>query len=191
MKFHTLATWLVGAALITAGTVAHADRLDDIKKAGVLRVATFDSNPPFGYVDGKSNHIVGLDVDYVATDWGTVGARRASKEPPEKGGWNIFHTWHAGVDCVNPGAQPAYYTTGDKAWFGWPKSDEVQARIDAWFAASSEGEEKAAVRELNKAEMDFATFLPTGFFRGYQAWRKTLSGVVQAPFPVVWGVKKA
>ncbi len=134
---------------------------------------------------------IGLDVDYVATDWGTVGARRASKEPPEKGGWNIFHTWHAGVDCVNPGAQPAYYTTGDKAWFGWPKSDEVQARIDAWFAASSEGEEKAAVRELNKAEMDFATFLPTGFFRGYQAWRKTLSGVVQAPFPVVWGVKKA
>lgn len=64
MKFHTLASWLVGAALAAAGTAAHADRLDDIKKAGVLRVATFDSNPPFGYVDGKTNHIVGLDVDY-------------------------------------------------------------------------------------------------------------------------------
>jgi polar amino acid transport system substrate-binding protein len=33
-------------------------------KAGVLRVATFDSNPPFGFVDAKSHHIVGLDVDY-------------------------------------------------------------------------------------------------------------------------------
>lgn len=64
MKIHTLAAWLVGVALVTAGTAAHADRLDDIRKAGVLRVATFDSNPPFGYVDAKSNHIVGLDVDY-------------------------------------------------------------------------------------------------------------------------------
>ncbi len=133
---------------------------------------------------------IGLKVDYVATDWGTVGSRRASKEPPDKGGWNIFHTWHAGVDCVNPGSQPAYYTTGDKAWFGWPKSDAVQGKLDAWFAAPDLEAEKAAMRELNKAECDFATFLPTGFFKGYQAWRSTLAGVVQAPFPVVWGVKK-
>ncbi|MBN9564023.1 MAG: ABC transporter substrate-binding protein [Alphaproteobacteria bacterium] len=134
---------------------------------------------------------IGLNVDYVATDWGTVGARRASKEPVAKGGWNVFHTWHAGVDCVNPGAQPAYYTTGERAWFGWPKSDEVQGRIDAWFAATDQAGEKSAVRELNKAEMDFATFLPTGFFKGYQAWRKGVSGIVRAPFPVVWGVTKA
>jgi ABC-type amino acid transport substrate-binding protein len=44
--------------------VALADRLDDIQKAGVLRVAAFDSNPPFGYVDARSKQIVGLDVDY-------------------------------------------------------------------------------------------------------------------------------
>ncbi len=134
---------------------------------------------------------IGLKVDYVATDWGTVGSRRASKEPVDKGGWNIFHTWHAGVDCVNPGVQAAFYTTGDRAWFGWPKSDEVQARIDAWFDAADPAGETAAARDFNKAEMDFATFLPTGFFKGYQAWRKNVSGIVRAPFPVVWGVKKA
>jgi peptide/nickel transport system substrate-binding protein len=134
---------------------------------------------------------IGLNVDYVATDWGTVGARRASKEPIDKGGWNVFHTWHAGVDCVNPGAQPAYYTTGDRAWFGWPKSDEVQSKIDAWFAATNLDAEKAAVREINKASMDFVTFVPTGFFKGYQAWRKNVTGVVKAPFPVVWDVSKA
>ncbi|AOK29829.1 amino acid ABC transporter substrate-binding protein [Burkholderia singularis] len=64
MKLKTLATWLVGCSLIAAHAAAHADRLDDIKKAGVLRVATFDSNPPFGFVDPKTNQIVGLDVDY-------------------------------------------------------------------------------------------------------------------------------
>lgn len=63
MKFKTLATWLVALTAMISG-VAHADRLDDIKKAGVLRVATFDSNPPFGFVDPATNQIVGLDVDY-------------------------------------------------------------------------------------------------------------------------------
>ncbi len=40
-----------------------ADKLDDIKKAGVLRVAAFDSNPPFGFVDEKSRQLAGFDVD--------------------------------------------------------------------------------------------------------------------------------
>lgn len=52
------------AGLALASTLSWADRLDDIKKAGVVRVAAFDANPPFGFVDGKSRKIVGLDVDY-------------------------------------------------------------------------------------------------------------------------------
>ncbi|WP_321814091.1 MULTISPECIES: ABC transporter substrate-binding protein [unclassified Paraburkholderia] len=55
---------LLTALLAVASNAAHADRLDDIKKAGVLRVAAFDSNPPFGFVDASDNRIVGLDVDY-------------------------------------------------------------------------------------------------------------------------------
>lgn len=51
------------AALLASGSV-WADRLQDIQKAGVLRVAAFDGNPPFGFVDPKTRQIVGLDVDY-------------------------------------------------------------------------------------------------------------------------------
>ena len=53
-----------GALAVSAGlTSARADQQDDIRKAGVLRVATFDSNPPFGSIDPKSYKIVGYDVD--------------------------------------------------------------------------------------------------------------------------------
>lgn len=57
---------LVAASFALAGlsSVAQADRLEDIKSSGVLRVAAFDSNPPFGFVDEKSRQITGLDVDY-------------------------------------------------------------------------------------------------------------------------------
>ena len=54
---------LIGTLALGA-SAAWADRLDDVKKAGVLRVAAFDANPPFGFVDSKTRKIVGLDVDY-------------------------------------------------------------------------------------------------------------------------------
>ncbi len=134
---------------------------------------------------------IGMNVQYQALDWGTVGQRRASKEPPDKGGWHIFHTWHAGADCVNPAPYIALDCSGPTAWFGWPQSDLVQEKISAWYAAPDLPAEKKAIEDLNKAAMDFVVYLPTGFFKAYQAWRTSLTGVVKAPFPVFWDVTKA
>ncbi|MCG5075176.1 ABC transporter substrate-binding protein [Paraburkholderia tagetis] len=66
---------LLTALLAGASNSAHADRLDDIKRAGVLRVAAFDSNPPFGFVDSKDNQIVGLDVDYARAVAKSLGVK--------------------------------------------------------------------------------------------------------------------
>lgn len=54
MKKLRLATLL---ALSLLSGLAQADRLDDIKKNGVLRVAAFDSNPPFGFIDPQTRQI--------------------------------------------------------------------------------------------------------------------------------------
>ncbi len=134
---------------------------------------------------------LGFSVDTVATDGGTVAARRARKDPPGQGGWNIFHTWHAGADCVNPAPYAALDAGGDKAWVGWPNSPEVQARIADWYAAADLAAERKAMAALNRASFDHVTYAPTGFFQTYQAWRTSLSGVARAPFPVFWGVQKS
>ncbi|MXP61942.1 ABC transporter substrate-binding protein [Roseomonas sp. M0104] len=134
---------------------------------------------------------LGMNLDFVATDWGTVGARRASKEPPGKGGWHIFHTWHAGADCINPASYTAIRANGDQAWFGWPKNEEIEAARDEWFAAPDLPGEKAAVSKMNKLAMDYGMWLPTGFFLSYQAWRSNITGIVKAPIPFVWNVAKA
>lgn len=63
-KYHMKFQSIILATLLFATGVAHADKLDDIRKAGVLKVAAFDGNPPFGYVDEKTRKIVGFDVDY-------------------------------------------------------------------------------------------------------------------------------
>jgi peptide/nickel transport system substrate-binding protein len=133
---------------------------------------------------------IGMNVDYVATDWGTVGTRRAKKDAPDKGGWHIFHTWHAGADCINPLPYTALRTNAEKAWFGWPNSPRIEGLIADWYAATDEASGAAEIARINAASMEFVTYLPTGFFLSYQAWRKNVSGVVKAPFPVFWGVQK-
>lgn len=63
MKLNPIPFVLAAVLLSTAATPVFADRLDDIRKAGVIRVAAFDSNPPFGFLDAKTRQISGLDVD--------------------------------------------------------------------------------------------------------------------------------
>src|SRR5512145_710470 len=48
----------------------------------------------------------GFKVDLQAMDWNTVVSRRAKKEPPAQGGWNIFCTAWVAPDIWNPLANP-------------------------------------------------------------------------------------
>lgn len=134
---------------------------------------------------------IGMNVDFVATDWGTTIARRAQKTPPGQGGWNMFHTWHAGADCTNPAPYTAIRGSGEKAWFGWPDVPAIETEVTNWFEATSLDQEKAAISRLNKAALDNAIFAPTGFFLVNQAWRKNVSGIVKGPLPFHWGVTKS
>ena len=60
-------------ALATVMSLAHADALDDIKKAGKIRIAIDLGVPPYGMTDDKLQP-TGLDVEtarLLAKDWGT------------------------------------------------------------------------------------------------------------------------
>lgn len=133
---------------------------------------------------------MGMNVDFIATDWGTTGQRRALKNPPGQGGWSMFHTWHAGADCVNPAAYNALRGTGDNAWFGWPTSAGTEAGVAEWFGATTPAAEKTAMDKINTAAMNDVVYAPTGFFLSYTSWRRNVSGIQKGPLPFFWGVSK-
>ena len=133
---------------------------------------------------------LGMNVDFVATDWGTVGTRRASKAPPDQGGWHMFHSWHVGADCANPAGYVALRANGEKAWFGWPSDENIERHVREWYDAADAAQEKTAMDQLNKAATDCVVYVPTGFFLQYGAWRKNITGVTRGPMPFVWGVDK-
>ena len=204
--------WKASASYFTPGTALYTDaggeilkgerKLAEAKKllaeAGykgetiILCVATdVQITKAEGDVTADLLKKIGMNVDYQALDWGTVGARRAKKDPPSSGGWHIFHTWHAGADCINPAPYTALDCGGDKAWFGWPTSKAVEDGITAWYDAPDLAAEKKAVIDIDRAAFDDVVYAPTGFFLQYQGWRKNVTGVIKAPFPVFWGVQKS
>lgn len=141
-------------------------------------------------VDLLQNRL-GMNVEYVGTDFGTIQKRRQSKDPIEAGGWNMFFVGHSGTDCANPAAYMGLRGSGEKAWFGWPDAPAVEEGITEWFAAPTLEAEQAAAAKISAAAMEEVIFALVGFYLPSMAWRNTLTGVTPAPFPMFWGVSKA
>jgi peptide/nickel transport system substrate-binding protein len=144
----------------------------------------------FGEVTADNLKRLGMNVDYAAIDWGTVGARRAQKTSPAQGGWHMFPSWSAGADWTNPATNKAVRANGDNAWFGWPNSSQVEAEVAAWFEATSPDQEAIIMRRLNKAALEDVVHVPLGLWFNHQAWRNSVSGIVQGPLPFFWNVSK-
>ena len=91
---------------------------------------------------------VGFNVDYQATDWGTVVQRRASTKPPSEGGWNVFNTGFSGLDFFTPAADLPLRGNGKQAWFGWPTMPKIEDLRSAWFDAPDLASQKKICTEI-------------------------------------------
>ncbi len=107
----------------------------------------------------------GLNVELQASDWGTLITRRTSKEPVEKGGWSIFHTWTSAPDFFSPAVNLPLRGNGEKAWFGWPTDPKIEELIDAWFKAPDLAAQKKLAADIQvEAYTNDVPYVPTGQF---------------------------
>jgi peptide/nickel transport system substrate-binding protein len=132
---------------------------------------------------------LGMKVDLAAVDWGTVVARRAQKSEPRQGGWHMFLTSYNGADGADP-TNGFVRANGNELRNGWANNPQIEAEIAAWYNATSLDEEKTIVGRLNRLAVDHVLFAPLGVLLWHIAWRKNVSGIVQAPLPLFWGVSK-
>src|SRR5712664_3850224 len=115
---------------------------------------------------------LGLNVDLKAMDWGTFVTRRASKEPNDKGGWNIFPTGWVGADMLDPVLNLPLKANGGNGWFGWPSDDKMATTLE---------ERKKLAVALQERAFEVVPYLPTGQWMPMTAYRKNVKGVIQAP----------
>ncbi|CAN5379219.1 ABC transporter substrate-binding protein [soil metagenome] len=133
----------------------------------------------------------GFKVDVQSTDWQTVVSRRARKEAPDKGGWNIFYTTTTTVDADNPAANSFSSGGCDKAWFGWPCDPEIE-KLRASFARETDPEtQKAIALAVSDRIMEQAQYAVLGQYKAFGAYRKDrIDGWLQSPAAVWWNISK-
>ena len=132
---------------------------------------------------------IGLNVDYQATDWGTLLTRRAKKDPVAAGGWSAFFTFGAGSDQATPAANLMLRANADRAWFGWPDDARIEALRDAWFAAPDLPAQQQIATALQERALETVPYVPLGQYFQPTAYRTSLSGMLSG-FSIFWNVRK-
>ncbi len=73
------------AALLAFSSLAHADRLADIKARGTLVCATLNNNEPLGFPDPQTRQVVGFDVDMCNAVAHQLGVKMEHKDVTVEG----------------------------------------------------------------------------------------------------------
>jgi peptide/nickel transport system substrate-binding protein len=133
---------------------------------------------------------MGMNVDFVATDWGTVLQRRNSREAPERGGWSAFVTNFSGFDVWDPSAHNPLRGNGENAWVGWPTAPELEALREQWFDAPDQAAGQVITRRMQEIALREAVpYIPLGQFFQPAAFRRNVQGLLKGP-PVPWGARR-
>ena len=133
---------------------------------------------------------IGVNVDMQASDWSTISIRRARRDPPDKGGWHLFVTGHGGPDASNPVSNYWIGANCDKANVGWACDPKLQASIGAWSHEPDREKRRALVPALQEQAYTSVSYVPTGQFFQPIAYRKNVTGVLEAGMPVYWNIEK-
>jgi peptide/nickel transport system substrate-binding protein len=122
---------------------------------------------------------IGLNVDYVATDWGTVVQRITRRQPPAEGGWSIFGSMWGGLDWDNPAGNAALRGNGKDAWFGWPTAPKLEAIRDQWLHATDIPAQKTLAADMQRQAFEDAPAMPLGLYYQPVAYRNNLTDMVK------------
>ena len=156
----------------------------------VLMVATdYPILKALGDVSADMLKRVGMNVDYQATDWGTVVQRRGSNKPPAEGGWNLFNTGFSGLDFFTPASHLPLRGNGKSAWFGWPTMPKIEELRNAWFDAPDLAAQKKIGVEIQTQAFEDVPYYPLGLSHLPTAYRADITGMLEG-FVLFWNVRR-
>jgi peptide/nickel transport system substrate-binding protein len=133
---------------------------------------------------------VGINLDYQASDWGTVAPRLANKDGLDKNGWSVWCNNIPGIIAVTPATQSYIRGIGRAGTFGWPESRAIEGLRDQFLDASSPEEQKRITREIQLQAFQDVPYVPLGAYSQPFAYRRNITGMLNS-FPVFYNIRKA
>lgn len=174
-------------ASVDAAKAALAEAGYGGEKVLIIQASEISNNRAMSAVTHDLLRRMGMNVELMATDWGTVVQRRANQGP---GQWSIFHTGWSGADNLDPAVNIQIRSNGGSAWFGWPNVPAIEAAREHWFAATTQEAALAAAVEMQRHAFAAAPYVPLGMVRFPSGVRNEVQGIVPAPVPFFWNVRK-
>lgn len=132
---------------------------------------------------------IGFKVIFKPMDWSTNLIVRARKEPPDKGGWNLLHTWWQAAEVINPAVHFGLSGAGPQAWFGWPDIPQLEKLVTDWVRAADESNRKRLANEIQKVAFTEVPYVPWGEWLQPTAFRRGVRGLLKFGHPIFWNVK--
>ena len=131
----------------------------------------------------------GMNVNVQTMDFTTMIRRRASKEPPEKGGWNVFFSITDGLFSDNPATNFQIRGEGKSGPVGWPTSPRLEALRDAWLETVDADAQKRIAEQMQLQMWQDVPYIPMGYWVRPTAHRRN---IVDLPwgFAAFYGVRR-
>jgi peptide/nickel transport system substrate-binding protein len=161
------------------------------QKIVLINTGEVPSIGALGDVTADNLKRIGVNVELAMSDWGTMVARRAKKDPPDQGGWNLFHTTVGGTAMFSPLTNFAINSgcAGDN-WFGWPCDAKTEELRSVYIRAADEAPSRAALEALHRHLWEALPDIPVGQYIQPWAWRSNVTGVLRANLIVFWNIDK-
>ena len=161
------------------------------EKIVLITTGEIPSISALGDVTADNLKKIGVNVELAVSDWGTMVARRAKKDPPGQGGWNLFHTTVGGTGMSSPLTNFAINSScGGDNWFGWPCDAKTEELRSAYIRAADEAPSRAALEALHRHLWEALPDIPVGQYVQPWAWRSNVTGVLRANLFVFWNIDK-
>jgi peptide/nickel transport system substrate-binding protein len=132
----------------------------------------------------------GLNIDLQAVDYNMMISRRAKRDPPDKGGWNLYLSGNSGIDVASPMTNMYLASNCERAAPGWPCDKVMEDLKDDFAKATSDDARKTIAEKIQLRAVAAVPYLPAVQVRNMVAYRKVLSGVLPSPVPLYWNIEK-
>ena len=134
---------------------------------------------------------IGVNVDAQTSDWATITARRAKKEAPEAGGWNVYITIAGEFDVNSPMTNAYLSAACGSALPGWPCDKPLDELRAAWVRETVPAKRKELLDRFQVRAFEAVPYAYFGQYSPAYAARKTLKNLDQYwGIPTLWALDK-
>ncbi len=135
---------------------------------------------------------IGITVDMQTMDWASIGARRAKRDAPAAGGWNMYVTVAGEFDANSPISNAYLGAACGNSLPGWVCDKPLDELRASWIKETAPAKRKELLDTFQKRAYEVAPYISVGQYTQAFGMRKEIKGTnrLWGGFPLVWMLDK-